>query len=244
MGNEHAAALSCRKERSMRTLAILLAASVFQPSIPRTWKDADVATLEVPLANPQYSPIHISEQQYYRIPERVIYKSYPVYRPGREPAGYAEWLKQQEPQVVFDAAKLKSREDWINAGELVFNAPVSYGPVFFGASDMRDPAFFEKMGMPVAKDGTVPFARWVVRRKGEVELGSMGCNTCHVRVLVDGTVVPGRKVTIREIVKARRCSPRRQRWAIRRKRWSACAVLHGSSRCHGCAMIRTGGRRR
>jgi hypothetical protein len=31
----------------------------------------------------------------------------------------------------------------------------------------------------------------VVRRKGEVELGSMGCNTCHTRVLEDGTVVPG-----------------------------------------------------
>src|SRR5690242_8602406 len=45
--------------------------------------------------------------------------------------------------------------------------------------------------MPVATDGTVPFARWVTRRKGQVELGSMGCNTCHTRVLHDGTVVPG-----------------------------------------------------
>jgi hypothetical protein len=63
--------------------------------------------------------------------------------------------------------------------------------VFFGAQDVRDPAFYEKTGMPVASDGTIPFARWVIRRKGEVELGSMGCNTCHVRVLPDGTVVPG-----------------------------------------------------
>jgi hypothetical protein len=45
--------------------------------------------------------------------------------------------------------------------------------------------------MPVAKDGTVPFARWVIRRKGELELGSMGCNTCHTRVMADGTAVPG-----------------------------------------------------
>ena len=69
----------------MRTLVVLLAASVFQPTIPRTWKDADVLSLEVPLANPRFSPVHILEEQYYRIPERVIYKSYPVYRPGREP---------------------------------------------------------------------------------------------------------------------------------------------------------------
>jgi cytochrome c553 len=45
--------------------------------------------------------------------------------------------------------------------------------------------------MPVAKDGTIPFARWVVRRKGVVELGSMSCATCHTRVLQDGTIVPG-----------------------------------------------------
>jgi hypothetical protein len=47
------------------------------------------------------------------------------------------------------------------------------------------------MGMPVASDGTVPFASWVIRRKGVVEMGSMGCNTCHTRVMPDGTVVPG-----------------------------------------------------
>jgi hypothetical protein len=46
--------------------------------------------------------------------------------------------------------------------------------VFFNAAEVRDTAFFGKDGTPVARDGTVPFARWVVRRKGVVELGSMG----------------------------------------------------------------------
>jgi hypothetical protein len=64
-------------------------------------------------------------------------------------------------------------------------------PVFFNAANFRDPAFLEETAIPVAKDGTIPFARWVIRRKGEVELGSMGCNTCHVRVVTDGAVVPG-----------------------------------------------------
>jgi len=159
--------------------------------VPKTWTQSDVDTLEVPLANARYSPIHISEDEYYRLPVRTIYKSYPVYRPDREPAGYMDWLRRQEPEVAFDPAQPKTPADWISAGALVFNAPTAYSPVFFGAAEVRDPAFYKNSGMPVASDGTVPFARWIIRRKGEVELGSMGCNTCHTRVLADGTVVPG-----------------------------------------------------
>jgi len=175
----------------MIELMLLLAQAVFQPEIPRTWANEAVAVLEVPLANPRFSPVHIREAEYYQIPARTIYKSYPVYHPSREPAGYMEWLKQQDPQVAFDTSKLKSREDWLEAGEIVFNAAVSLGPVFFSAADVRDPGFYAKTGMPVSRDGTIPFARWVIRRKGEVELGSMGCNTCHTRVMPDGTIVPG-----------------------------------------------------
>jgi hypothetical protein len=175
----------------MKIFTLLLAASAFGSDIPRTWTDAAVAELEVPLVNPKYSPVHISEKAYYEIPTRTIYKSYPVYHPSREPADYMEWLKQQEPGVAFDPANLKTREDWIKAGEIVFNAPVSFGPVFFSAEDVRDPGFFDKTHMPVGKDGIIPFARWVIRKKGQVELGSMGCNTCHVRVMADGTIVPG-----------------------------------------------------
>ena len=132
----------------MKALAVLLAVSTFQPTIPKTWKTSDVEALEVPLANPKYSPIHISEGTYYRIPVRIIYKSYPVYHPSREPAGYIEWLKQQEPEIAFDPSRLHTREDWVKVGEVVFNAPTSYGPVFFSAVNLRDPSFFEKTGMP------------------------------------------------------------------------------------------------
>ena len=133
------------------------------PLLSRQTKLAAWKTLEVPLANPKYSPIHISEVAYYRIPVRIIYKTYPVYHPSREPAGYMDWLKQQEPEIAFDLSKLRTREDWVKAGEVVFNAPTSYGPVFFSAVNLRDPSFFEKTGMPVAKDGTVPFARTAAR---------------------------------------------------------------------------------
>jgi hypothetical protein len=172
----------------MKFLAALLLFAL-QQDVPKTWVQPDVETLELPA--PSVSAIHLDETAYYRIPERVIYKSYPVYAPGREPEGYREWLKSREPMVAFDASRLKTSDSWIEAGELVFNAPTSLKPVFFTAANLRDPEFFSQTRMPVGKDGTVPFARWVVRQKGVVELGSMGCNTCHTRVLEDGTVVAG-----------------------------------------------------
>ena len=68
------------------------AASV--PAVPEVWNDEAVATLRLPLANPAYSPIPISRDAYYRMPVRTIYKSYPVYHPGREPAGYQDWAEK------------------------------------------------------------------------------------------------------------------------------------------------------
>src|SRR5207245_11654422 len=123
------------------------------PQIPQTWDDKAVAELEVPLADPRYSSVHVSSDYYYRMPVRQIYKSYPIYAPGKEPPGYMEWLKQQEPEIVFDAAKLKTKSDWIRAGELVFNAPIAYQDA--SSSPFLDPRFYEQTTVPVAKAGTV-----------------------------------------------------------------------------------------
>src|SRR5438445_6865944 len=83
-----------------------------------TWDDAAMAELEVPLADPVGSPKHVSADYYYRIPVRPIYKQYAVYAPGHEPPGYLEWLKQQEPKIVWDdkghRPPLKTQADWIN----------------------------------------------------------------------------------------------------------------------------------
>jgi len=177
--------------RLMRLAILALPLLLPAQPIPRTWNTASVANFEVPLAQPAFSPVQISEEAYYRLPERVLYKTYPVYLPSREPAGYFDWLKQQEPELAFKASEYQTPAQWIAAGELVFNAPTSFEPVFFSAADLRDPAFFSETGMPVAADGTVPFARWVVRKKGVVELGSMGCFICHTRVLSDGKVIAG-----------------------------------------------------
>lgn len=185
------AALIVCDNHLMRFVILALPLVLSAQSIPRTWNSGSVSSFELPLANPAFSPVQISEEAYYRIPERVLYKTYPVYHPSREPAGYFDMLESQEPQVVFNPSEYHTPEQWIAAGKLVFEAPTSFEPVFFSASDLRDPAFYSETGMPVAADGSVPFARWVVRKKGVVELGSMGCATCHTRVLEDGRIVPG-----------------------------------------------------
>ena len=34
---------------------------------------------------------------------------YPVYAPGREPEGYMDWLKQREPEIVWNDAGHRPR---------------------------------------------------------------------------------------------------------------------------------------
>ena len=168
----------------------------FSPTIPKTWDDQSMAILEVPLANPIGSPKHVSADYYYRIPVRPIYKSYPVYAPGHEPPVYMDSLKQREPVVVWDdkghGPSLKTEVDWIKAGEIVFDAPVGLnvqGDVTL--AEVREPAWYRKIATPVAKDGTMPFACYVIREKGKVELGALSCATCHTRVMPDGTTLKG-----------------------------------------------------
>jgi len=54
----------------------------FRPMIPKTWDDAAMAALEIPLADPVGSPRHAPADYYYKMPVRPIYKQYPVYAPG------------------------------------------------------------------------------------------------------------------------------------------------------------------
>jgi hypothetical protein len=172
--------------------------SKFSPSIPRTWDDQVITQLEVPLADPSASPKQITADYYYKIPVRPIYKTYPVYAPGHEPTGYLDWLQSQEPVILWDdkdhAPPLETEADWIKAGEMVFDAPIAAGGL---SGPLRDPLyvrqaeFYQKTGTPVAADGTVPFYRYVIRQKGAVRVGILGCAMCHTRVLPDGAVLKG-----------------------------------------------------
>ncbi len=167
-----------------------------KPDVPKTWDDAAIATLQVPLANPIGSPKDVSSNYYYKIPVRPIYKSYPIYAPGHEPAGYMEWLKQQDPVVVWDDGNhrppLRTKADWIKAGEAVFDAPIEFSPPLSPTvQDVHDPAWYSKAAVPTTRDGVVPFMVYVIRKKGAVEVGAASCGTCHTRLMPDGTVLEG-----------------------------------------------------
>ena len=105
---------------------------------------------------------------------RPVLKSDVIYAPGKVPTGYLDWLERQDPQIVFDA-------------------PVScsvFGQLFEpGAFD--DQEFYEGTGLRPAKDGTIPYLRYVIRKKGVVEVGINACGQCHTRVFADGTVLKG-----------------------------------------------------
>ena len=149
--------------------------------IPRTWDDQAMATLELPLATASASPVPVSAEYYYRIPVRPIYKTYPVYHPDQEPSGYFARLKVVEPEILtFDFSKITATDECIRIGEIVFDAPIDYD-IAGSPAQFRDESYYTTLGIPVADDGTVPFVRYVVREKSKVEVGVLGCGTCHTR---------------------------------------------------------------
>jgi len=167
-------------------------AQTFSPQIPRAWADRDVAAFEVPLTHSDRSPRYMTEKEYYALPVRPIYRSYPVYAEGREPDGYLEWLKQREPEVIFDPAKLRTKEDWIQAGKIVFEAENS----FFTAGDPPGgrnvpPQRRKWIGQNGAIRGFAPRTVYIIRRKGVLEMGSNSCAGCHTRLLPDGAMLEG-----------------------------------------------------
>jgi hypothetical protein len=70
--------------------------------VSRLWDDRVVASVTLPSAIPGTRTLYLSSDYYYRIPERPVRKSYPFYAPGKGPAGYIDWLKTREPEIVFD----------------------------------------------------------------------------------------------------------------------------------------------
>jgi hypothetical protein len=162
----------------------------WKPTIPKVWIASELDDLDVPVSRPEYSQKFVSPDYYYRIPTALIYKSYPVYALGREPAGYLDKLKRLARELAFDPARLKTKQDWIRAGEIVFDAPTAYD-VEVSLTELNDPEWYRATGVPIAKDGTLPWVRYVIRSKGQIQVGNLSCGFCHTRVLAGGTVVKG-----------------------------------------------------
>ena len=175
---------------SLAALLWMQGGAAQRPSVPTTWDARELASFELPLVRADRSARHATPDYYYRLAVRPIYKSYPIYAPGHEPQGYMERLEQQEPEIAFEASTLQSDADWIAAGETVFDAPLGYGATF-KLTEVRDRHWYAYNQVPVTKDGVMPFSRYVVRKKGVVEVGSGSCVMCHARVMPDGTLLKG-----------------------------------------------------
>jgi hypothetical protein len=187
------------RNRARHTRALTLTLTVSAPAlvgaqalsqIPPVWDAEHLEGFLLPLVHAPASPGTLPPEDYQRIPTAPIYESYPIYPADREPPGYLGSLARAEPAIAFDSGSLKTEADWVRAGRLVFESQL---PPFFPIEVLgyvRRPELYGEGGIPVTKEGVMPFMRYVVREKGRVEIG-VGCAFCHVRVLDDGTLVPG-----------------------------------------------------
>src|SRR5262249_48355203 len=55
----------------------------------------------------------------------------------------------------------------------------------------RNPKWYEYTGIRLDKNGQLPFYRYVIRKKGVVEVNLDSCAQCHTRVMPDGSVAKG-----------------------------------------------------
>jgi len=172
-------------------LAIVL--SLTRPwtqSIPRVWDQRALEDWATPLAGLNERPTHMSAAEYYAIPEENL-RTYPVYLPDREPAGYWETILSAGPQALIELDRLTTEADWIAAGKNVFFDSVVLRT--FDAeviATARDQAAMEALGTGPLPDGTVNGLRWVPTEDG-VALGFTNCSACHLLFLPDNTPVPG-----------------------------------------------------
>jgi hypothetical protein len=159
---------------------------------PRFWNDRELTDWATPVAALNVRPGHFSEREYYAAPIAEWVRTYPVYFPGHEPAGYWEMLRRKTPEpLIIPGAR--RRPDWIEAGRRVFDE------MDFPAFRSTDPkvialvrsaeAFAKRGGRPL-KDGTVFALRWAPTSAG-LALTVRDCATCHTRTMPDGSVLPG-----------------------------------------------------
>jgi hypothetical protein len=109
------------------------------------------------------TPKHMSSAAYNRIPAVTIYKTYPVYTPGREPDGHLDQRRRPGARNCVRPDRLHTAADWARAGEAIF-----LRTTFFQSRPRCSPvqSSFPPRGSPVSADGTYPFSRYVIRKKG------------------------------------------------------------------------------
>lgn len=191
--------------RQSRTLFVVLALSTLvvsitslahirmmaaAPMIPKVWDEAALTDWATPVAGLNVRPKNMAATDYYSMTVENL-RTYPVYFPGREPAGYWEMLQRVGPKPLIEPDILATNADWIKAGKQVFDEADHLHLRTLDAKLIaiaRNPDSYK--GFEALPDGTVPSMRWVPTKNG-VALGFSNCSNCHVLPLPNGTRIPG-----------------------------------------------------
>jgi hypothetical protein len=173
-------------------IALLLAASASAQTtvIPKTWKDVDLASWAAPIAGLGVRPGFFAERDYYAVAGDNL-RTYPVYHPDREPAGYWEKLHRLKPEPLVDSSKIRTPTEWVAAGkraweELDATSFRTLDPALIAKARSRD-VLSKALLQP---DGTVFSLRWVVTARG-IQLSFLECGSCHTRFMPDGSRLAG-----------------------------------------------------
>ncbi len=161
-----------------------------KPNIPKVWDETALADWATPVAGLNVRPTNMSATDYYAMTVENL-RTYPVYFPGREPAGYWEMLQRVGPQPLIEPERLTTEADWITAGQRVFDEAdhlhLRSLNVDVIAAARSAETFKNAEPLP---DGTMPSMRWVPTKTG-VALSFANCSNCHVLPLPNGTRIPG-----------------------------------------------------
>jgi hypothetical protein len=166
-------------------LSLVVFAQTVAP--PRIWTDGALDEWATPIAALNIRPAHVAEAEYYAVRGDNL-RTYPVYHPDAEPAGYWEALNNRKPEPLVDVASIRTRGDWIRAGERAFREADSFwsrtnDPAVIAQA--RNPRSFENvLKLP---DGSAYGPRWVVTDRG-VMLSYIACANCHLSNRRDGTI--------------------------------------------------------
>jgi len=165
--------------------------------VPKLWDDAELATWGTPVAGLGVPPSYATAARYYALPVDNL-RTYPLYHPAHEPAGYRAWMLAQGAQPLIDPGRLRTRADWIAAGKRVFEE------LDTAASRTDDPAvvayFSDAKAVDahrdanhdvMTKDGVLLDYRWVVDHDGRLKVSFSSCFSCHTRLMPDGSLLPG-----------------------------------------------------
>lgn len=159
---------------------------------PRFWNDRELADWATPVAGLNVRPSHFSEKEYYAAPVGDYFRTYPVYFPGREPAGFWKMLERARPEPLVTSGA-RTQGQWIATGERVFReldqpSTRRYDPKFLEV--LRSREGLAKLGVKEPKNGILPTLRLVPTAKG-IEVSLSDCARCHSRTLPDGSILPG-----------------------------------------------------